>query len=122
MFSVKKYLAISLFATLSISLSGCPAQNFIPEPSPVINLEKSTIKISEKVLLDVAVNKKANHQYTYRFAADKGTIESSKVDNDSKATYTAPATDGIDTIKVTVFDLTDNINLPVGSKEITINK
>lgn len=118
----KRILVASLVSVFLISLSGCPSLVSSPNANPVINLEKDNVKVLEKISLNVSINNRNNsHQYVYNFSADKGKIESTNT-NESNALYTAPDSDGKDTIRVSVFDRTDNINLPQSTKEIIINK
>ena len=111
----KRKVLILIFFFLPI-LTACPQT-----PSMInLNLEKTDIKIWDKVNIQVMSSNPYNHAYEYRFAAERGKVISDTNTNPS-AYYYAPFTGGADTITVTVFDRTDNQNLTPIKYPVTVN-
>ena len=118
---VKKLLLSGVFSlTLfgALTSTGCKApgaQSYISD----IQLATADVKIADKVQSRVLVNNVYNHQLEYRYTADRGVIIANNGIG-ATAMYHAPFTGGPDTIRVSIFDRTDNINLPIITKQILV--
>lgn len=118
---MKKMFITGLFLTLSlgaVSLSGCGANGGTPAIASV-QIASTDVKVTDKVAVRVLVSNPYNHQLEYRYASDRGQVVANNGIS-STALYYAPFTGGPDTIKVSVFDRTDNINYPVISQNILV--
>jgi dipeptidyl aminopeptidase/acylaminoacyl peptidase len=80
-------------------------------PDYVDPLQKIEIKVTEKIEFKYRPPNPYGHTYQYTYSADRGQLITNKFNG--KTFYYAPFTGGPDTIRVSVFDKTDNINLPV---------
>jgi Tol biopolymer transport system component len=110
--STKKFLTAGIFSIALLgTLNGCYKPSGADQIAAV-NLSKSEIKITEKIPLRVLVSNPWGHQMEYRYTADRGQVIANNGTN-ATALYYAPFTGGPDTIRVSIFDRTDNINLPV---------
>jgi len=115
MFKVIKSTGLIL---LTILLIGCPT---VPVTSIfTVILERTDIKIWDKVTAQVIAPNPYNHQYEYRFWAERGKVISDNISN-PYGVYYSPFTGGKDTIKVTVFDRNDNTNLTPITYPVTVN-
>lgn len=85
-----------------------------------IQLSNPRPGIWEEVTVQVIVNNPYNHQLEYRFVADRGKILASNDLTSPVVKYYAPFTGGDDTIRVTIRDRNDNINLAPLSQTFTV--
>ncbi len=113
----KKSFIKKFFLLLSaLFLASCTVNNnFLID----FQIAASDIKIADKVQSRVLVNNVYNHQLEYRYVADRGQVIANNGVG-ATAIYYAPFTGGPDTIRVSIFDRTDNINLPGITKQILI--
>ena len=75
-----------------------------------IQLDVTDISIASKARIRTLVSNPCDHQLEYRYVADRGQVVAN---NGLAATalYYAPFTGGPDTIRVSIYDRTENINL-----------
>lgn len=76
-----------------------------------IQVSRQNIGINERVPISVAVNNPCNHDLEYRFVAARGTVLSQNPLL-PMAEYIAPFTGGEDRIIVSVYNRSENTNLP----------
>lgn len=112
-------LSIGALAALSLSITACGTDIY---GNPIVRLpggqvfyqlqvQRQSIGINERVPINVIVGNPNNHELEYRFIAARGQVQ---VQNPllGVGEYIAPFTGGEDAITVTVYDRTDNVNLP----------
>ncbi len=117
---MKKLLISSVFVSLSLgtlSFSGCA--NGIQNNIASISFGSSDVKVTDKIPVRVLVNNPYNHQIEYRYTADRGQIVANNGIS-STALYYAPFTGGQDTVRVSIFDRTDNVNFPVLNQTVLV--
>ncbi|MBC7473470.1 MAG: hypothetical protein H7263_04210, partial [Candidatus Sericytochromatia bacterium] len=110
--------AISAFLLSAVFMTGC-AKNDASSQFGGITFDRTDIKVTDKVNMRVLVSNPYSHQYEYRYAADRGQIIANN-GTSSTAQYYAPFTGGPDTVRVSIYDRTDNINLPTISQQTTV--
>jgi len=114
-----KLAVLSIISFSSISFSGCSGLMRSPTDNiAAINLSKTDIRIADKVPIRVMVSNPWNHQLEFRYTADRGQIIANNTG--STAIYYAPFTGGPDTIRVSIFNRTDNINLPIITQQVFV--
>lgn len=109
----------SLTACKNITGVGSNTNSSIASSYTAIQLNKTDINITDKAQIRVLVNNPWDHQLEYRYTADRGQVVAN---NGLAATamYYAPYTGGPDTIRVSVYDRTDGVNLPIISQQVFI--
>lgn len=107
---------ILMLGAMSVILTACPNQS---NTFASLQIASTDVKVTDKVAVRTMVNNPFGHQLEYRYTADRGEVIAN---NGLAATalYYAPFTGGPDTIRVSVFDRTDNINLPVISQQVFV--
>ncbi|HEY9840411.1 MAG: hypothetical protein ACAI44_18695 [Candidatus Sericytochromatia bacterium] len=76
-----------------------------------LQLSRQSIGINERVPVSLFLNNPFNHDMEFRFLAQRGQVLSQNP-LVAGGEYVAPFTGGEDSITVSVYDRTDNINLP----------
>ncbi|MFN8577718.1 MAG: hypothetical protein U0354_12750 [Candidatus Sericytochromatia bacterium] len=106
------YSCFILFSSCSYS-----SHNGIYDPQLIL----TDVKVTDKLKVDIRkmVKNPYNHDLEYKYNADRGQIIAN---NGSAMTdlYYAPFTGGPDTIRIAIYDKTDNINLPIISQQVFV--
>lgn len=110
----KNVLKNSAVSLIFIIFTGCYNTQIYPI---VPNLISQEIKITDKTPVTINVSNPYKHELEYKYTADRGYIV---LDNSSKPQYYAPFTGGPDTIRTSVYDKTDKVNLPVTTQQVFV--
>ncbi|MGV3523583.1 MAG: TolB family protein [Candidatus Sericytochromatia bacterium] len=84
-----------------------------------LQANSQTIGINDRVPIQLLVNNPCNHNLEYRFIANRGQVLSQNPLLPI-AEYAAPFTGGEDIITVSVYDRTDNVNLPQQQRPLLV--
>jgi len=118
----KPIILTALLALSSLSLSACPG---VPIPGVCgtpfysIQVNRQSIGISERTPISLLVNNPCSHELEYRFIANRGTVIAQNPLSPI-AEYIAPFTGGEDVITVSIYDRTDNVNLPQQQRPLLV--
>lgn len=118
----KPILATLLLASTSLAISSCGPGGGISlcgSPFYQIQIGQQSIGIAQKVPISLLVNNPCSHDLEYRFIANRGTVIAQNPLS-PVANYVAPFTGGEDMITVSVYDRTDNINLPQQQRPLLV--
>lgn len=123
----KAILLSSLLVAASVPLVSCgPGGPTIPGALCAggqvfynIVVQQQSIGINQRAPIQVIANNPCNHELEYRFIANRGQVISQNTLL-PQAEYVAPFTGGEDMITVSVFDRTDNINLPQQQRPLLV--
>lgn len=118
---MRKFFGLSLGAAAALALTACGVNQdgslsfkgnaFCGTPFYTLQLSRQNIGINERVPISLFVNNPCNHDLEYRFIAQRGQVLAQNP-LIPQGEYVAPFTGGEDRISVTVYDRTDNVNLP----------
>lgn len=119
----KPVIFTALLALSSLSLTtacGLPISGAIcGSPFYSIQVNRQSIGISERTPISLLVNNPCSHELEYRFIANRGTVIAQNPLS-PMAEYLAPFTGGEDMITVSIYDRTDNINLPQQQRPLLV--
>ena len=111
---------VKIFSPIfSLALYACSSQPIGKIESPK-SFGSNEVKIVSKLPVKPSVNNPSNHRLEFKYTADRGKVLVNNLSDTSLALYYAPFTGGPDTIRISVFDKTDNVNLPVISQNLQV--
>lgn len=107
---------LTLATLASAVLSACgPGSGLVlgrVQPIYYIQATRQNIGVGERDTIRLNISNPSNNSLEFRFSADRGQMSSASTEL-PYAEYIAPFSGGPDTIRVSVYDRTDNVNLPM---------
>ena len=116
---MNKIVPLFLVSAFFLGLQGCPNGYNNQNNFGDLRLTKQEISVADKSDFSMLVSNTWDHQYEYRYVADRGQVIANGGIGPT-GTYYAPFTGGPDKIQVSVYDRNDNKTILSISKDIFV--